>query len=53
MTFEKFLEEKFIKIFPDVLDDEMADSFDEWLGTFDVDNWLKYGEMYGQRLAND
>jgi hypothetical protein len=44
--FEDFLLDKFAKENPQVLDDEYAEAFDEWLADLDVDQFIKYGDQY-------
>lgn len=47
-TFEDFLIDKFAEEYTG-LDDEMPDAFDNWLQELNCDDWLQYGEEYGQR----
>lgn len=34
-----------------VLDDDMPDAFDKWVCEIEVDDWLKYGDMYAKTLT--
>jgi hypothetical protein len=55
-TFEQFLaEEVHYKLFPTVLDDDLPDHFNDWLGTLDVENLMSWAELYGkaQYLAGE
>ena len=45
-SFEKFLEEKCFEDNPTVLDDDMPDFFDAWLGEQDVDSMMMYAQMW-------
>lgn len=41
--FEDFLKEKHYEMFPQLLDDDLPDAFDNWLGTLDGEDYIKYG----------
>lgn len=45
-SFEKFLDEKFFEDNPTVLDDDVPDSFDAWLGEQDVTSMIMYAQMW-------
>lgn len=47
-TFEDFLEDICFAINPTVLDDDMPDYFNNWLGELDGENYIKYAEMFGR-----
>lgn len=49
-TFESYLREIHIKIFPTVLDDDGPDHFDDWLGTLDGYEYMEYAELYGKEM---
>lgn len=34
-----------------ILDDDLSDAFDGWLQNLDVDEFVKYGEQYGELRA--
>lgn len=51
-NFENFLKEKFAKLRPELLDDEISAKFEKWLDTIDLDLWIELGEEYG-RLCLD
>jgi len=44
MTFEQYLADKHCELNPQVLDDELADDFDNWLDREDVYNIIKWAE---------
>lgn len=46
--FENYLKEKCSKINPTVLDDDMPDFFDNWLGDLNADDWIAWANLYGQ-----
>lgn len=49
LTFEEFLlEEVHSILFPQILDDDITDHFNGWLGILDGEQYLKYGEFYGK-----
>ena len=41
-TFNDFMDEKFAKRFPEVLDDELPDKYNEWIADLDQYDWLGY-----------
>lgn len=47
-TFEQFLEKLCFDINPTVLDDDMPDFFDNWLSEVNVDDIIRWGDLYGQ-----
>ncbi len=49
-TFEEYLEEICFQINPTVLDDNMSDFFDNWLGELDGEDYIKWGELYGKEM---
>lgn len=49
-TFEDFLKEIHADLFPQLLDDDMPDHFDDWLGTLDGEDYIKWGELYGKKM---
>lgn len=52
-TFEEFLEDKFVKIAEGMLDDDLPDAFDNWLGTLDGDEYMEYAQQYGEKCWID
>lgn len=41
--FEDFLKDKHFELNPQLLDDDLPDAFDNWLGTLDGEDYIKYG----------
>lgn len=52
-NFEKFLEEQCFEENPGVLDDDMEDYFESWLGNLDGDDFIRYADMYGVKCAKN
>lgn len=52
-SFEKYLEEICFTINPSVLDDNMPDFFNNWLANLDGEDYIKYGQMYGEERFLD
>lgn len=46
-SFEKYLEKICFTIYPSVLDDDMPNFFDAWLGGLDGEDLIRYGNLYG------
>ena len=49
-TFEDFLRDIHFQLYPMILDDDLADSFDDWIGDVDVEKILVWGELYGKKM---
>ena len=49
MSFEEYLGERHSLHYMGT-DDDMPDSFDTWLVSLDVDDWLNYGDAYAAVL---
>lgn len=47
-NFENFLKEKFAKLRPELLDDEISAKFEKWLDTIDLDLWIELGDEFGR-----
>lgn len=48
------MSERHTAIFTDVVDDKLADSFDEWVAGLQADDWLEWGNIYaGLRSCDD
>lgn len=52
-TFEEFLREAHTNIFESLLDDDMPDHFDNWLGELDGEDYINFGELYGSEKFNE
>ena len=49
-TFEQYLQDIHADQADGVLDDDMPDSFDDFIGNMDVEEVMKYAEMYGATM---
>lgn len=47
-TFEDFLKETHIELNPQILDDDLPDSFEDWLANLPVEMWLALGEKHSR-----
>ncbi len=47
-SFEDFLEGMCFRINPTVLDDDMPDYFDNWLGSLDGEDYIRYANIFAQ-----
>ena len=47
-TFDEFLQERFIKINPQVIKDNFEVEFDRYLSDLEKDEYCELAEMYGQ-----
>ena len=47
-TFENYLQDKFMENEPMVLDDDLPDAFEAWLSDLQADDFMQYGEEYGE-----
>jgi|TARA_Y100000310_G_scaffold340218_1_gene435251 hypothetical protein len=50
IKFEEFLQGKFMELEPEVLDDDLPDAFDEWLGNIPNDKFIKYGDEFARQI---
>lgn len=48
--FEEFLKEKHAESFPQLLDDDMPDHFDSWLGSLDGDEYIELANEAMEKL---
>jgi predicted PolB exonuclease-like 3'-5' exonuclease len=46
IDFESFLQDKFMELNPQVLDDDLTDAFISWLTDVDIDDCISYGQEY-------
>ena len=49
-SFEKYLEDQCFEENPTILDDDMPDFFEDWLGKQDVESLLIYSEGWGRHI---
>lgn len=47
-TFEDYLKDVHYKEYPMVLDDDLPDHFDNWMGEQEVEDIIKYANAYGE-----
>ncbi len=47
-TFEEYLADIHIKIHPEILDDDLPDHFDNWLGELSGEDYMEWAELYGK-----
>ena len=47
-TFEEFLQDYHADLFPQLLDDEMPDHFNNWLSNLEAEDFMRIGELYGK-----
>lgn len=50
-TFEKYMRKQHALIFPEVLDDDLPDHFDDWVAGLQADDWMEWGDVYAKRWA--
>lgn len=46
-NFEDYLQEKHMEANPMILDDDLPDHFDEWLGNLDIETVIIMADAYG------
>ena len=51
VTFESWLQIKFIELHPEYLDDEIPDAFDYWMESLGPDEWVTYAQKWGDGLS--
>jgi len=49
-TFEKYLEQVCFEANPAILDDDMPDFFDDWLGSQDGEDYIRLADEYAKSL---
>lgn len=47
-TFTEFMQERHGNIFPMLLDDDLPDHFNDWIGNLQVDDLIDYADFYGR-----
>lgn len=52
MKFEEYLEGRCFAENPEVLDDDRPDFFSDWLGKLNGDEYINYGEDFGEALLS-
>lgn len=51
MTFEDYLKEVHMTEHPMLLDDDLPDAFDDWLGDLNADDFIMHGNNYGKKYV--
>ena len=49
-SFEDYLEEQHVEIYPTLLDDDIPDHFSDWLGSLDVEDLITYADEYADQI---
>lgn len=47
-TFEQFMQDVHSDLFPNLLDDDIPDHFNDWIGEQDGSNIMDWAELYGR-----
>ncbi len=47
-TFEEFLGEVHMDLHPACLDDDLPDSYDNWLGEMNIDDCIEWANLYAE-----
>lgn len=50
IDFEDYLQDKFIRDNPHVLDDDIPDAFSEWIAELSIDEVIVYANEWGAKL---
>ena len=51
-SFEKWLQYKHVEVFPTLLDDDIPDHFDNWLGELEIDTVIKYADEWMKEVLS-
>jgi hypothetical protein len=51
-TFEDFLKDKHYENNPKLLDDDLPEKFDTWIGDLQADDFIDYGQEYADSQVN-
>lgn len=51
--FEDYLQDKFIRENPSVLDDDVPDAFSEWLADADVSDVIRWADAYARHCFSE
>lgn len=52
-TFEEFLQDIFNENSFEILDDDLPDAFDSWLGDLDGKDYIKFADKYGNYVSKE
>lgn len=53
MTFEDFLQDWFLQLYPEVYKDQLEDKFDAWLSNLDGEEYIKLAKIFGKQRYLD
>lgn len=53
MTFTEYLQEQHMIDNPELLDDDLPDDFDRWLGTMDIDELIQYADDFSKHVQKE
>jgi hypothetical protein len=53
VNFEEYLREVHMKAYPQMLDDDLPDSFDAWLSGMDIDILIKFADLYTTKFVTE
>lgn len=45
-SFEDYMMDQFLALFPGILDDSIEDGFNDWISTLQADDWFQFGDDY-------
>lgn len=48
-TFEEFMQEVHFQTHPQLLDDDIPDSYDAWIGNQDIEEMMDWAQLYGRQ----
>ncbi|HDZ18831.1 hypothetical protein LCGC14_0641560 [marine sediment metagenome] len=51
--FEQFLQEKHQEELPQILDDNLPDSFESWLENLGTDDFIEYADEYVEKINSE
>lgn len=49
-NFEEFLQDYFADNNPEIMDDNIPDEFDSWIEKLDLDDFIRLGQKYGEKI---
>lgn len=52
-SFNHFLQEKHMEEYPQLLDDDLPDAFEEWIEQLSTDELIKYADEYGEQKETE
>lgn len=52
-SFEDYLKEQHMNEFPEILDDDLPDHYDDWVGSLDAEDFIRFADLYGNMRAHN